>query len=452
MWKADNPPHISSLAVIMCVALCTRALLPLVAYSLTNDPHIFKLPDTSSYLACAESLSRTGSFAVGGVPEIVRTPGYPILLAPGILLGHVTAVTILLQLCLGCATVWLVYRTTFLLTKSGTAAAIAGFACAVEPLSVLYCSLLLAETLFAAALMLFLFLLLRYMQTGKSACLIAAACALSAAVYVRPIAYWLPLVMAIVLVAARRREKRGKSVIGAFAFLGICAVFIGSWQVRNFRETGYRGFSGIGEQALYFYDAAAVEAAVCGEPYYTVQKRMGYNNASLDASNAEGLERIAAEAKRIILAHPVVFATLYVKGIVRTMFDPAAIDYLKFLGCYREGSGLLGKIVDRGILDAMFELSRTRPALFWTNLILGLLLSVYFAGALLSFAGARTRAVPLAAVAIVALYFVILSGGPNALGRFRHPVMPLICILAGCGFDRTLHKGGITELFRNKGR
>lgn len=433
--KTGSQPHMRTLAAIMCAAICTRALLPFIAYSWTRDARIFKAPDTASYLACAESLARTGSFSAGGIPEIVRTPGYPLLLLPGVLLGHVTAVTLLLQLLLGCATVWLVYRATSLITGNGRAAATAGFLCAVEPLSALYCSLLLAETLFATALMLFICLFIRHLKTGGMGCLAAAACALAAAVYVRPIAYWLPPVTAAVLAAARRPDgRRRKNALAACAFLCICAAAIGPWQIRNFRETGYRGFAAIGEQTFYFYDAAAVEAAARGEPYYAVQRRMGYRDGAVDASSAEALERIAAESRRIVRGHPGIFAAIYAKGIARTLLDPAAVDYLKFLGLYREGSGLLGRIVDRGLADAVCELALTRPALFWANLVLGLALAVYLAGALLSFAGGGLeRGVPLAAAAIAALYLVILSGGPNALGRFRHPVMPLVCVLAGCG-------------------
>jgi 4-amino-4-deoxy-L-arabinose transferase-like glycosyltransferase len=453
MRKADSPWHVPSAAAILCAALCVRVLLPLIAYTWTRDARIFNTPDTASYRACAESLARIGSFSIGRVPEIVRTPGYPVLLVPGVALGHVTAVTVLLQLVLGCATVLLVYRVAFILTGSRPSAAASGLLCAFEPLSVLYCSLLLAETLFATTLMLFLFLLLVYLKRGTMRHLAAAACALAVSVYVRPIAYWMPLVMTLLLAAAAcgRRGRRGRDTLRAFAFLCICAALIGVWQVRNVRETGYRGFSGIGEQALYFYDAAAVEAAVRGESYYTAQRRVGYHGGAGDASEARRLERMAADARRIILAHPGTFAIQYARGVARTMFDPGAIDYLKFFGRYREGGGLLGEIIDRGLARTVYMLARTRPALFWGNLILGLVLLVYLGSALTAFARGPTRGITLAAVAVIALYLIILSGGANALGRFRHPVMPLVCVLAGCGLERvgrrgdrrTGHAGGI---------
>jgi hypothetical protein len=37
----------------------------------------------------------------------------------------------------------------------------------------------------------------------------------------------------------------------------------------------------------------------------------------------------------------------------------------------------------------------------------------------------------LLVVVLVAAYLVFMSGGPQSLSRFRHPVMPELCVLAG---------------------
>lgn len=445
--KVNGPSHVPSLAVIMFIAICARALLPFAAYSSAHDANVFKTPDTASYIACAESLARAGSFSDGGLPEIVRTPGYPLLLAPGVLLGHVTSITLLLQLLLGCATMWLVYRTTFMITGNGTAAAIAGLLCAVEPLSVLYCSLLLAETLFATALMLFLYLLIRHLKNGKMGCLVAAACALVAAAYVRPIAYWLPVVMVVVLFAARRRHwKLGRNLLMAFVFLCICAAAIGLWQIRNFRETGYRGFSAITDINMYFYNGAEVISATTGEPYYLAQKKMGYGDEVKYLQrhpDQKGLPRaqryalMGKEARGIILAHPLIFARGYLSGLVQTVFDPGATDYLKLFRRYREGSGLWGEIIDRGYFSTLCMLASRKPVVFWSNFVLGIALLVYYALAVPSIWARGSAPQMRAAVAATLVYLLVMSGGHN---RFRHPVMPLVCVLAGCGYGVILRK------------
>lgn len=54
-------------------------------------------PDTSGYLEPAAEMLSAGTFTRGGKPEIVRTPGYPLLLLPGLLVDRVEDVTVLLQ-------------------------------------------------------------------------------------------------------------------------------------------------------------------------------------------------------------------------------------------------------------------------------------------------------------------------------------------------------------------
>ena len=48
-------------------------------------------------------------------------------------------------------------------------------------------------------------------------------------------------------------------------------------------------------------------------------------------------------------------------------------------------------------------------------------------------------------VAGLALYFVVVAGGPEGAGRYRHPVMPLLCVLAGPGAIVALRTGEAPE-------
>ena len=73
---------------ILGVALLVRSSVPLVAYFYTRDITIFHAPDTASYVEPARQLIAHGRFSAGdGTPEIIRTPGYPMLLIFGLLLG-----------------------------------------------------------------------------------------------------------------------------------------------------------------------------------------------------------------------------------------------------------------------------------------------------------------------------------------------------------------------------
>jgi hypothetical protein len=144
------------------------------------------------------------------------------------------------------------------------------------------------------------------------------------------------------------------------------------------------------------------------------------------------------EGMRIIRAHPLAFASIYARGVARTILDPGAVDILKYFGAYREGSGLLGEAVDRGLARTVLSLARRRPALFWCGIALGAALLAYLAAASAGIAAWRGLAPGAGAAALTAAFILLLSGGANALGRFRHPVMPLVCVFAGIGIDAVL--------------
>src|SRR5579863_10254446 len=101
--------------LVLGLALFLRALLPLVGYAYTRDVTIFYTPDSASYIVPAHELIAHHRFFSDGSPEAavwntpvapapdtVRTPGYPLLLAVGLLAGRLEIVTIALQIMLSC--------------------------------------------------------------------------------------------------------------------------------------------------------------------------------------------------------------------------------------------------------------------------------------------------------------------------------------------------------------
>jgi hypothetical protein len=90
---------------VLGLALFLRTLLPILGYFYTRDDTIVYTPDTVSYIVPARELIAHHRFFSNGAPEIIRTPGYPLLLTAGLLLGRLESVTIALQILLSCFTV-----------------------------------------------------------------------------------------------------------------------------------------------------------------------------------------------------------------------------------------------------------------------------------------------------------------------------------------------------------
>ena len=78
-----------AIVVIILIGFLLRVIIPILAFSLTKDIKIFHSYDTSKYIGAGLGLVTTGQFTTNGIPETVRTPGYPLLVVPGLWFGSV---------------------------------------------------------------------------------------------------------------------------------------------------------------------------------------------------------------------------------------------------------------------------------------------------------------------------------------------------------------------------
>jgi hypothetical protein len=80
--------------------MAVRFSLFILAVSVNHGFSGFHFRDTIEYLAPARELLSYGTFTVDKIADIIRTPGYPLLLTIGLCVGKVEIVTILLQILL----------------------------------------------------------------------------------------------------------------------------------------------------------------------------------------------------------------------------------------------------------------------------------------------------------------------------------------------------------------
>ena len=448
-----------SLSLILILAAAVRAIPAIIAAFLMPPEQAFHLADTPGYLEPATSLIAGHGFTrANGAIEILRTPGYPLLLAAGLATGHLEATVITLQVALSTLCVALVYAISSTLFASARTARASALTYALEPLSILYASRLLTETLFAILLALFVLLLLQALRTGSVWIAAAAALTLALAAYVRPVALPLCLIVpgAFSSAATCPRPLRQR-LWRAALFLVVAAGLPVLWVVRNDVRAGYRGFSAIGDQNLYFFKAAAVIAEQCGEPFADVQRRLGYEDVALGfpdrpdlraATDAEKFSVMRTESVAVLRAHPMLTAEQHVAGVVRTALDPGALGLLKLLGIEASTSpDLIREVfVDRGLVGGIVELLRTRPMVAASSAMLAVELLALYVLVAVALLCRRWRSKPQVwLVAALVLYFVVVAGGPEGAGRYRHPVMPLLCVLAGPGAIVALRTGKAWE-------
>jgi 4-amino-4-deoxy-L-arabinose transferase-like glycosyltransferase len=441
---------------VLILALLLRALLPILGYLRTRDIAIFYDPDTDTYLTPAKELIVYHRFFSAGTPEIVRTPGYPLLLTLGLSLQHLEIVTILAQIIISCFTVYLVYVITQLLFGRERVSIIAAVLYALEPLSILYTSQLLSETLFTALGTVWLYFGLQYLNSYRLRNLVVSGVALAASVYVRPVAYFLPVLIAGGLgiwALVDGRKSMSRLIEHAAIFLVVSMGLILPWQLRNWSATGYSGFSGASCINMYFDLETSVLAVKEHVPFFEMRHRLGHNAIMQDQFGyinesayllrhpeqkswtlAQRLNYMCQDGRRTVSDNPLTYARIHLTGVARTMFDSGATSFLMFFKLYSRGGGLFAGLQDRGIVRTMGAIMMKHPLVFWSNVLLLLVELPYWicAGVVLFSRQLLGKASILMAL-FVAIYYLVISGGVDALGRYRHPAMPIISALAGYG-------------------
>ncbi|HEX4210938.1 MAG TPA: glycosyltransferase family 39 protein [Candidatus Binataceae bacterium] len=463
---------------IVGLALLLRVLLPSAAYFYTRDSTIFYTADSASYIAPAGELvahhrffsdgseaARVWNSPIRPAPEIVRTPGYPILLAAGLLSGHMTLVTIALQILFNCLTVYLVYRTTGLLFEGEKIALIAATLYAFDPLAILFCSLLSTETLFTALVMTGTYYLVRYLRRQSLTDLIISATALAIAIYVRPAGYFLPVMIAAALAAwalVMRKENKWQLLRHLSLYLLVWVAIIAPWRLRNQIATGYSGFTSVFSEDLYCNLAASVMASQQDLSYSDMQNRMGCFDLALYLrehpeqrawTEQQVLSYKRVQAIHILISNPISFARIYFAGVIRGIFDPTSTELIRFFDFYPKDGGLLDKALDRGVIAAV-EALLLDPLLAWSTFVLLALHLAYLSSAGLGVIRASKRDPAVLMMLLIMTYYLVVPGGPAVWARFRHPAMPIICMfaayaLSNCSFLRTASERALFQAERS---
>ncbi len=449
--------------VVLLLAFTLRAALSVLAFSIHQHYHIFDAFDTPSYINPAKNLIELGQFSNGGKPEILRTPGYSLFLIPGILSGHIYFVTITLQIILSSYTTYLIYKIALIAFHQVKIAIFCAFLYAIEPLSLMFSTLIMSETLFTNLITLFLYQLIKYFTEHSAKQLIFAAITLTAAIYVRPIGYYLPFLVATILLVSifTKKNKSKILIVHACIFFVVVMGSVGLWQVRNYVKAGYSGFAAVSDYNLYCYNAATVMAYKNKIPRLEMQKKLGCTTKRHDLSftddyfilhpqrrqwsQSQIYRNLAKEGKEIIKANLFSYAMVHLEGMLRVLISSPASRYVQFLllssdynqsALYQIPDVLIGRISWRGMLD----FAQRMPVLFAIDLSFVLLSGVYYLGvgrALLS--KKLLNEMPMILLVSVGAYFLVLGGVPGN-HRMRNPLEPIICLLAGYGLSLIINR------------
>jgi len=427
------------LAAPVSAAVALRVAL-LAATLVRTGTGIITSGDTASYLEPGRNLLLHGRFLTGVLPEIDRTPGYALFLAVVSLPG--VAAAALVQVILSAFTVVLVWRLARAVFDDDRIPLTAAWLFAFEPVSIIYSVRLMPETFYLALLLLSLERMVVFLRGRCLRTLAASGLWLAAATFVRPVSYYLPVALALGLFAMMMRLPGLRWKAPAVLLLSVVP-WLAVWQVRNLLETGYGGFSSIVVRNLYFYQAAEVAARVEHRFFSDVQSALGYPDEQAyfarhpeqtDWSQARRVAFMGSEAHRILAAHPGTVLKVQLEGSAVVAFTPCAADLLRLLGAYPKDGPR--RVVNEGPLRSAIRIAQVHP---WEAALMAALELALLGYYLLAARGALSRSARREVLWLligVSLYFLAVSGGAQAVGRFRLPVMPAVWVFAAAGLRR----------------
>lgn len=411
-----------------------------------SDTASLAVQDTGSYVGPAQALLETGRFAQSPAkpdqPELVRTPGYPALIAavqyffgPGLLPVAVV------QTIISLVTMIAAFNIARHLWGS-SAACLCIVLMALDLSGFLYSQQIITECLFTALLTLAIFCGVRLILQGQGAGLaLGLGLFLGLATLTRPISYYLiPLLAIFVLLALWRVRRRFLPALGLVLIMIIPLVLVvGGWQYRNHQVAGVSGLSNIVGENLLKYWAAEVVAMRDGITRLEAENRL---LDELGRPREKGLPskevmRLYKEKTiQVMTSHPDLVFKGVLRGAMTTLLVPLVPDVMTYLGL-KPDSGPMGDFLRMPMGDWTAKWLGNRPWELAAHLGALLYLLFVYAGALISL-GLLLRGGKQAwahvMVWLVILYIIGIALGPSAYGRLRAPVMPLLCVAAGAGW------------------
>ena len=184
------------------VAVLLRLVWIVIALS-RRGIEAFLVPDSWAYIEFAMVFVLRGEFAdMPGTPQIFRTPGYPLLLTPGYLIGHPLAYALILSVLLTAAIVAAVFLIASRLFGNPRIAGWCALIVGLEPTMLAWSLRVMPETLLTLCLVLFAHFALRAVDEPRARWILPAAAALCAAAYVKPVIWPLVVVACVASVIA----------------------------------------------------------------------------------------------------------------------------------------------------------------------------------------------------------------------------------------------------------
>lgn len=434
--------------MLLLAAVLRLAFIGLtIAYNQSTE-HFFT-SDSPRYIESAQELYEHGRFWYQGEPEVVRTPGYPLFVALFYALPSSLFTLQLAQIFISLVSICFVFATLKLLPLSTRISTLGALLFAIEPLSILYSSLVMSETIFTCTVTAFIYCTVRFQKSPTLQNAVLLGLSLTIAMFVRPILYYLlPLLICALLVAKCRNRISTMYLRNAAVGLLCLLIPVCAWQLRNGIQTDYWGFSSVKDVNTYVYYASSIrlqeEHSITTHTFHDeLYKDISQwcTNGTVPEPCTQGMRfrEMRRQGLEVIKQDPLRYLAHHLAGSFVVLFEPGVRGLFRHAGLesvigakgahYPEPQKFFG-IAFVELLNRNF---------FIANVVLGIPLLAYILLATIGWQHVSDKPLKLFLLSMI-IYLLLLSGGSLGQARYRHPIMPIFCILAAIGLESRSQK------------
>jgi len=412
-------------------------------------PDSFLSPDSGSYMIPAANLFDSMQFVNESGPEVFRTPGYSIFLAPAFLLGvSVISYAAFLQLLLVFVCAYLVFKITVQISENQLAGHIAAFLTLASPEITLSQHAVLSEILFTFLLTLAAYSVFSWHRSGKLIMFLLAFLLLTIATFVRPTSLYLPYVLALLIILylfiSDAIQKKFITFTIVLLALTSHTIAIDLWKDRNAKVSGAREFSTAQSVLMVEYLAAGIAARAESREWGDVRKE--YIN-SYNVVPPEERQKFASEIFfASIKNYPIESLLVFTKGLSYNVMGSGIGSWINFFNQKSMSDDSFSTLYISPVTKILLQSSGREKFVYGFSLIGVIYISLIWLSFL--FGVSRTKfSLPVLLLLMVIAYVLVVSSGTQSYSRFRVPVMPLIIVFASVGLTAWYQKKSRVFLF-----
>lgn len=384
--------------------------------------------DAAGYNVLALGILDTRTFSDFGA---FRTPIYPLFIAfIYFLFGIKPWIVLLLQLFLDTGIAIIVYFIAKEIFESKPIAFISAFLYSISFPSAYYSTRLLTEVPFTFVFTLAILIFIKGLKKKRLLDFALTGIFIGLATLTRPIAYYFPLVLLIVLTFSDSRavQKLRNMVIMIIAFLIVVSV----WQIRNLHVYGYYALTQQQGGNLLAINAAVTKADVEGISRVEARDKLIGHSLQGVTNLFKKSEICRKIAISYILQHPLVYIKCSFKGTVRMFLGMGRAGMSELLGITTEPpviteslSYSASRIIENFYYELPIILLSIKQTIEYLFVFLGIII-MYF----------KDKKIFLLLLIMATLYFVVLTG-PLGNSRYRVPIIPFYLIIGAKGIFET---------------